>query len=299
MPYRLSRFEGEAPIKVVRDGEFSVTGKLSTLLDGLCVPLRSARYAAEVNDNQRVSAVITSPDLVELLDPRLAIAVSDAPDAAHAELHALCAQAADAALRDQPNEIDPSARIDTMASVASYGVRIGANVVVEPFVRIAPRVTVEEGCVLRSGVVLGVPGFNTGVIRSRQQIFPQLGGVRLKPHVELLANVTVARALFGGETVVGEEVCVDNLTYIAHDVQIGRRVLICALATILGRVEIGDGAYIGPSTTIINGARLGAGCKISMGAVVTRDVGEGERVTGNFALPHETFLANLRSIRQG
>jgi UDP-3-O-[3-hydroxymyristoyl] glucosamine N-acyltransferase len=164
-------------------------------------------------------------------------------------------------------------------------------------VSIAPGVVVENDCVLHPGVSLGVPGFNTGIIGGRQRIIPQLGGVRLKPYVELLANVCVARALFGGETTLGEETVADNLVYIAHDVQIGRRVQICALVNILGRVEIGDEAYIGPSSVIINGARIGEKAKVSIGAVVTRDVPAGTTVSGNFAIPHDRFLTHLRSVR--
>ena len=150
---------------------------------------------------------------------------------------------------------------------------------------------------MHAGVVLGGPGFNVGTLGGRRKILPQLGGVRLAPHVELLANTCVARALFGGETTIGEETVADNLVYIAHDCQIGRRVQICALANILGRVVVGDEAYIGPSAVVVNGTRVGAGAKITMGAVVTREVAPGAVVSGNFAVDHDRFLAHMRAIR--
>jgi len=295
--HRLSEFDGLTGLRVTRDGPFEVTGKLSTPLDGLCVPLRSARYLGEVNGNPRVTAVITTAEIAEGVDDRMAVAVADAPDAAHAEVHAQVAAAREAELRARPNRIDPTAVIDASARIADHGVEIGAGVRVGAFVSIAPGVTVEHDCVLHPGVSLGVPGFNVGQIGGRQRIVPQLGGVRLKPFVELLSNVCVARALFGGETTLGEETVADNLVYIAHDVQIGRQVQICALVNILGRVEIGDEAYIGPSSTVINGAKVGAKAKVSMGAVVTRDVAPGTTVTGNFAIGHDQFLAHLRTIR--
>ena len=62
-------------------------------------------------------------------------------------------------------------------------------------------------------------------------------------------------------------------------------------------VEIGDEAYIGPSSVIINGARIGEKAKVSIGAVVTRDVPAGETVSGNFAIPHDRFLTHLRAVR--
>lgn len=297
MRHRLSEFDGLAGLIVTRDGPFEVTGKLSTPLDGLCVPLRSAKYLDDVNANSRVTAVITTASIADGVDDRMAVAIADAPDAAHSEIHARVAAGRDAELRARPNRIDPTAVIDPSARIADHGVEIGAGVRVGAFVSIAAGVSVEHDCVLHPGVSLGMPGFNLGLIGGRQRIVPQLGGVRLKPFVELLSNVCVARALFGGETVVGEETVADNLVYVAHDVQIGRRVQICALVNILGRVEIGDEAYIGPSSTLINGAKVGAKAKVSIGAVVTRDVAPGETVTGNFAIPHERFLANLRATR--
>lgn len=297
MKHKLSDYRGLAGLDVLRDGRFAVTGKLSTPLNGLCVPLRSATYAEEVNANPRVAAVITRREIVDALDSRLAIAIADEPDAAHAEVHARLAEMHSATLRQQPTNIDSSAIIDPMARIADHGVEIGARVRVGAHATVAPGVTVEHDCVLHPGVTLGVPGFNVGVIGGRQRVVPQMGGVRLKPFVELLASSCVARALFGGETTLGEETVTDNLVYIAHDVQIGRRVQICALVNILGRTIVEDEAYIGPSAVIKNGLRIGAKAKVSIGAVVTQDVASGAVVSGNFAVAHDRFLDHIRSIR--
>lgn len=295
--FQLSEFAGLAGLLVVRDGPFGVTGKLSTPLDALCVPLRSADYLDQVNDNPRVSAVITTAELADGVSDRLAVAVTERPADLHAEIHVLCAERRAEALKATPNVIHPSARIDSDARIASYGVVIGAEVRIFGGATIEPATILDEGCVIHTGVVLGGPGFNVGKIRGRQRILPQLGGVHLKPFVELLANSTVARASFGGATTIGEETVGDNLVYIAHDCQIGRQVQICANATLLGRVVVGDNAYIGPAATVVNGATIGAKAKVTMGATVTRDVAPGCVVTGNFAVPHETFLANLRRMR--
>ena len=297
MNERLGAFEGVGGLKVLRDAPFAVTGKLSTPLDGLLAPLRSERYLAEANACARLAAVITTPDLAERLDGRLGVAVAREPDVAHAEVHAQLAAARTAALQAQSTRIDPSAQIDGSASIAPYGVEIGPGVFVGPRCAVLPGSTIEADCALHVGAVIGVAGFQAARIGGRQRIAPQLGGVRLARGVELLADVSVARALFGGETLVGEETLADCHVYIAHDCRIGARVQICALANILGRVEIGDDAYIGPSAVIVNGARIGAGAKVTMGAVVTRDVAAGTTVSGNFAIEHHRFLDHLRAIR--
>lgn len=294
---RLSDFEGLAGLHVLRDGPFECTGKLSTPINGLCIPLRSAKYAPEVNSNRNVAAVITRSDVADQVDQNLALAIAEDPDAAHSEIHALLAVRHHERLRAEANEIDPSATIHPSAVIADYGVKIGPRSWIGPNVSIAAGVKIANDCVLHSGVSLGVPGFNTGIIGGRQRIVPQIGGVQLKPFVELLSNVCVARALFGGDTALGEEVVADNLVYIAHDVQIGDRVQICALVNILGRTIVGDGAYIGPSAVIKNGLRIGHGAKVSIGAVVTQDVPDNTVVSGNFAIPHDRFLHHIRSIR--
>lgn len=297
MTYRLSDFEGVGGLKVLRDAQFEVTAKLSTPLRRMLVPVRAAAYVGEVNASDRVAAVLTTPALASEIAPGLGVAVADDPLIAHAEVHSRCALARQAELADQPTLIDPSAQIDGSASVAAYGVTIGAGVIVGPKAVIRPGVTIESDCIIHPGVVLGVEGFQVGRIGGRQRILPQLGGVRLKRGVEILANSCVARALFGGETTIGEETVTDNLVYIAHDCQIGARVQICALVNILGRAEIGNEAYIGPSAVVLNGAKIGAGAKISIGAVVTRDVPAGQTVSGNFAIEHDRFLDHIRRIR--
>jgi len=48
--------------------------------------------------------------------------------------------------------------------------------------------------------------------------------------------------------------------------------------------------------SVKNGLILGENSKVSMGAVVTKDVKDNEVVTGNFAIPHKQFIENLKKI---
>ena len=51
------------------------------------------------------------------------------------------------------------------------------------------------------------------------------------------------------------------------------------------RTEIGPGAFVGSNSSLVAPVRIGAGAQTGAGAVVIRDVGDGERVVGNPARP--------------
>lgn len=297
MAFVLSDYAEQAGYRVVRDGRFSRTGKLSTPLDGLCVPIRSRRWLADLAAHPSVAAVIATPDLADDIDGDLALAVSDRPQDAHSTLHALCAREAVQALRRTATETHPTASIHPSAVVSPHGVQIGPGVIVEAYAQVHASAIVEEGCTIRAGAIVGSDGFAGGVMAGRYGILPQVGFTRLRPGVHVMPGAVVSRAVFGGETLIGEETIIDSRAYVAHDCVIGRRVVICAMANLMGRVTVGDHAHIGPSAVIRNGLQIGERACVSLGAVVTRDVEPGQKVTGNFAVPHEAFIRRQRTLR--
>jgi UDP-3-O-[3-hydroxymyristoyl] glucosamine N-acyltransferase len=123
------------------------------------------------------------------------------------------------------------------------------------------------------------------------------GGVRLEEGSQVQSNACVDCALFGGETRIGKGSVIDNLVHIAHNVQLGENNRVIAGAMVAGSVQTGDKVWIGPMASVSSELKVGNEATVSIGAVVTRDVPEGARFTGNFAIPHERFLEFLRSIR--
>ncbi len=203
--------------------------------------------------------------------------------------------------------IDPSAVISPQATVGD-DVRIGDGAIVGaatvgrgtsigPGARIADGVTIGENCSIAAGAVLGSDGFGyerdeTGI----PQKFPQLGGVRIGDRVDVGANACIDRGALS-DTVIGNDVKIDNLVHIAHNVVIGEGTMIAASAVVAGSTRVGANVWIGPSACISDGLVIGESALVSLGAVVTRDVAPGMRVTGNFAIPHDQFLRALRRDR--
>ena len=179
----------------------------------------------------------------------------------------------------------------------SYGVKIGRGTVVHEHVTIYPNARIGKNVIIHAGTVIGSDGF--GFKRNetgRLEKFPQIGGVVIGDDVECGANCTIDRAALG-YTVIGDGTKLDNLVHIAHGVRIGKRCLLAACVMVAGGVKIGDDVWVGPSAAISSELTIGDGAYITIGSVVTKDVAPGQKVTGNFAIDHDRFIAHLKEIR--
>lgn len=294
---RLSEASSIVPLTVLRDAAFASLGFVTHRAAAMLVFLESERFLESLLANSGVTAVITTPLLAERIPAGLGVALSDAPRRDFYLLHNHLAEHTAFYWQDFPTEIAADAVISPTAYVAADNVRIGRRAVIEPHVTVLPHTIIGDDVILRAGTVVGAQGFQ--FIRSGDTVLPvaHAGGVWLHDRVEVQARGAIARALFGGFTELGEDTKLDSLVYVAHQVRIGRRCLIGAGATITGSVIIGDDVWIGPQATIASEITIGDGAFITLGSVVTRNVAAGQRVTGNFAIDHEKFIAFLRTIR--
>ena len=103
--------------------------------------------------------------------------------------------------------------------------------------------------------------------------------------------------IFGGDTLIGNDTKLADGAHVAHCAKVGARCLVAAGAIILGSTVIGDDVWVGPGAIISNELDVGDKAFITLGAVVTRNVVQGEKVSGNFAIPHARFLEQLKAIR--
>lgn len=199
----------------------------------------------------------------------------------------------------RPSVIHETARIHPRAHVAEHNVTIGPDCVIEPNATILPDVILGRGCVIRAGAVLGSEGFEHK--RTSRGILPVFhdGTVRLGDRVEIGANSCLDKGFSWRHTTLDDDTKIDNLVHIAHAAQLGKRCLVAASAMVAGSATLGDDVWVGPNANISSGVAVGNGAYVTLGAVVTRAVGDGEKVTGNFAIPHDRFMRHLKSIVSG
>ncbi len=146
-------------------------------------------------------------------------------------------------------------------------VKIGANVILQAGCVIGddceigegcvfyPHVTVYHGCkigqdcTIHSGCVIGSDGFGFAKNKDRWLKVPQIGGVTIGNRVEIGANTTIDRGAIE-DTVIADDVILDNLIQIGHNVKIGSGTAVAACVGIAGSTEIGKHCLIGGASRI-------------------------------------------------
>ena len=159
-------------------------------------------------------------------------------------------------------------------------VSIGNDVVIKNNVSIEGKVIIGNNTIIHSGAVIGTDGFGYYQNREGENIkVPHYGGVVIGDNVEIGANTSIERGTLD-DTVIGNNVKIDDLCHIGHNCIIKDNVCIVALSMIGGSVIIEDNSYIAPGAMIKNQLRIGQNSLVGMGAVVVKDVENNTVVAG-------------------
>ena len=293
---KLSHYDKQFDLTVLRDCSFSYAAKIPTLLNLRIVPCSTEKHISQLSDYVGIVGVITLSSLQHLVPIHLGLAISADPVAASLHLHEAIASMDGFQWIDFDTRIDPSAKIHKNAIIESKNVIVGKNTSIGPGTYVKERTIIGDNCNIGEGVVVGLDALEIFEAARPRRILLQSGGVKINNNVTILSKCTVVRATFGGFTNIGEESILDVLIHVAHDVQIGKRVTVIACAEISGRCELDDDSYVGPNACIRNGVKIGKKSTVSMGAVVTQDVPDGVTVSGNFAVEHSKWLQFIKNL---
>jgi UDP-3-O-[3-hydroxymyristoyl] glucosamine N-acyltransferase len=124
------------------------------------------------------------------------------------------------------------------------GARVGADTRLSANVTLCAAVSVGERCILHPGAVIGADGFGFAQDRGAWVKIPQVGAVRVGNDVEIGANTTIDRGAIE-DTVIGDDVKLDNLIQIGHNVVIGAHTAIAGCTGISGSTRVGQRCMIG------------------------------------------------------
>ena len=288
-------------IKHVCDGnaEFESLGLLKSDTDKkICSFVVNEKYIKEMGSN--ISVLLTTDEVAKKIEKGtndIGVCVVDNPRYVFFKLHNYLCGREEYVQKKYDTAIGENCKISEFAYIAPQNVRIGNNVTIEEFVSIKENVSIGDNCIIRAGSVIGGEGFEQKRHGKEVLSVHHAGSVIIGDNVELQQGNFVDKAIYPWDyTLIDDYTRTDNNVYIAHADKIHKRVLIAACTCIAGRVEIEDDVWIGPGVTLINGMHIGKEARVNIGAVATRDVPEGEAVTGNFAIPHDKFIENIKKL---
>jgi UDP-3-O-[3-hydroxymyristoyl] glucosamine N-acyltransferase len=256
--------------------------------------LTHSRYRKLLADTHAAAVILREEDLPHC--PVAALVCAN-PYAAYARVTALFSPVEDAQELIHPTAvIAPNARLADGVRVAAYavigagveldaGVQIGSGCVIGPGVRIGegsrlhPHVTIYHGCeigcnaMIHSGAVIGSDGFGFANEGGRWIKIHQLGRVVIGDDVEIGANSSIDRGAIE-DTVIGNNVIIDNQVQVAHNVRIGDHTAIAGCVGIAGSAVIGKHCALGGGAGILGHLNIVDGVTVTAMSLVANSIKE-------------------------
>jgi UDP-3-O-[3-hydroxymyristoyl] glucosamine N-acyltransferase len=165
--------------------------------------------------------------------------------------------------------------------VIENGVSIGKNTIIEPNSVIFSGTVIGDNCFIRANSTIGSDGFGFERDNSGKPIkFVHLGGVVIGNNVEIGANTCIAKGTLGN-TIIEDNVKIDNLVHVAHNCIIRDGAFIIASSVLCGGVEVKSNAWVAPNATISQKLTIGNNAVVGLSAVVTKSVESRTVVAGN------------------
>ena len=173
------------------------------------------------------------------------------------------------------------------------GCRLFTNVSLGHGVRLGKRVMIHPG------VVIGADGFGIAFASDHWEKVPQVGSVVIGDDCEIGANSCIDRGALG-DTVLEEDVRIDNLCQIGHNVRVGAHTAIAGTSGIAGSTTIGKYCLLGGSTGVSGHLEIADRTTITGGSQVFRSIAEpGTTWSGQLpSSPIHEWQRNLARLRK-
>ncbi len=186
--------------------------------------------------------------------------------------------------------IDQSVKLGKNVSIGPYCV-IGKNVEIGDNVIIGSNTVIEyakigKNCKIGSNVTIGGEGFGFEEVdkTNETKTFPHIGVIEIGDNVRIGSSTCIDRASLG-KTIISDNVKIDNLVHISHNVNIGKNTKIVAMTIIGGSSRIGENSWVAPGSSVRDWIEIGNNVLVGLGAVVTKNIEANLAVVGNPAKP--------------
>ncbi|MGB2102252.1 MAG: UDP-3-O-(3-hydroxymyristoyl)glucosamine N-acyltransferase [Porticoccaceae bacterium] len=200
--------------------------------------------------------------------------------------------------------IEAQARIGSGTQIQAnsvIGVRseVGDNCVIAANVTIYHDVRMGSGTRVHSGSVIGADGFGfASKGKDGWQKISQIGGVVIGDNVEVGACTTIDRGAIN-DTVIGDNVILDNHVQIAHNAIIGDNTAMAAYAGVAGSTVVGKNCVLAAGAHVVGHASLCDNVQIMAHSLVFKDIKQSNSYS-NAVMPLMTTAEwSKNSVRMG
>ena len=180
-------------------------------------------------------------------------------------------------------------------SYVGHGTEIGAGCHIYPRVTIGFRCKIGDRVILHSGAAIGSDGFGFELHAGRYVKIPQSGIVQIDDDVEIGANSSVDRARFG-RTWIGEGTKIDNLVQVGHNAVIGKHCILCGLAGVAGSTKLGDYVTLAGQVGTVGHVEIGDGVVVGAQSGVSKSIPDKEIYMGSPAVPAREWKEQLAHV---
>ncbi|HEX5694709.1 MAG TPA: UDP-3-O-(3-hydroxymyristoyl)glucosamine N-acyltransferase [Arenimonas sp.] len=317
----LAELAGQFGLGLRGDGSIVVRGvaTLASAGQGQLAFLANPRYRGELAGTGASAVVLAETDASDCPVPCLVsaspyadfarIAALFEPTPVHAPgVHALAAVADDA-------RVDPGAHVGPFTSIGARS-RVAAGAVIGPGCVVGEDCVVGPGCELLArvtlvarvrlgarvrihpGAVIGAEGFGLAMDAGHWLKVPQLGGVEIGDDCEIGANTCIDRGALS-DTVLEQDVRLDNLVQVGHNVHIGAHTAMAGCVAVAGSARIGRYCLVGGGAGIAGHLSICDKVTITAMSLVTASITKpGEYASAMTVQDGRHFRRNAARFRQ-
>jgi UDP-3-O-[3-hydroxymyristoyl] glucosamine N-acyltransferase len=299
------------------DADVEITGvaAIESAAPGQITFIANPKYAAAAKTT-RAAAIIVEEAFPALEKDRPILRTKN-PKYAYARAVELFYQAPKYERSIHPTAvIHSSARIGSNASIGPYvvidagveigenctllphvviyrGVKIGRNFFAHSHVAVREQSEIGNNVLLHNGVVIGSDAFGFAKDGGGSWYkIPQSGKVVLEDGVEIQANCCIDRASLG-ETRIGRNAKLDNLTHVGHNCTVGENSMLCAQVGLAGSTELGKNVILAGQVGVAGHCKIGDGVVVTAQSGTHGDIEAGAMISGSPAFDHKQWRRSV------
>lgn len=320
--HRLSELSSQFGLHLLGDGDLSIDGigTLASAGPSQVTFLANPSYRKQLQTTRAGAVILKEEDSDSCPTNCL---VAEDPYLAYARMACLFDDrpSADAGVHATALVAD-SARIGSAVSIGAQAV-VGEDCVIGDGCTLGPGAVLEAGCklgrgcrvsgnvvlghgvqlgnrvLIHPGAVIGADGFGIAFAADHWEKVPQLGSVVVGDDCEIGANTCIDRGAVG-DTVLEDDVRIDNLCQVGHNCRIGAHTAIAGTAGIAGSTTIGRYCLVGGGVGISGHLTIADRTTINGGSQVFQSIDEPGLTWSSHlpAMPIHDWTRNLARLRK-